>query len=69
MTTADTGRFHLTGGCKVRRAEADAVHARRGQRDLLDVFHAFSCFQNRVNADRLFNAVLGFECASSWSTK
>ena len=37
------------------------MHARRGQRDLLDVLDAFGGFENGVDQDRLGDAVPGFE--------
>ena len=57
MAAADPRRLHRARRRKVGRAEADAVHARRGGRDRLDIVDAFGRLQDGVDQDRLLHRV------------
>ena len=61
MAAADAGGLHRARGGEIGRAEAHAVHARRGKRDRLDIVDALRRFQNGVDHDRLFDLVPRFE--------
>src|SRR5207244_3520152 len=52
MAAADARRLHTARGRKVRRAEADALHARARCADLLDVGDAECGLEDRVDEER-----------------
>ena len=58
MAAADAGRLHRPRGGEIGRAQAHAVHARRGAGDGLDVLHALGRLQDGVDQDRLGHPVL-----------
>ena len=61
VAAADAGRLHPAVGGEVGRAERDALHARAGAADLLDVGHAAGGLEDRVDQDRPGDAGLGLE--------
>jgi hypothetical protein len=61
VAAADAGGLHAPRGGEVGRAEAHALHARAGGRDLLEVHDALAGLEDRVDEDRPRDAVLGLE--------
>ena len=61
MAAADAGGLHPAVGGEVGRAEGQALHARAGRADLLDVGHAARGLEDRVDQDRPVEAGLGLE--------
>ena len=61
MAAADPRGLHAARGGEVGGPEADAVHARRGRGDRLDVVDALGGFQDGVDQDRLFDGMPGLE--------
>ena len=61
MAAADARGLHRARGRKVRGPERDAVHARGGGRDRLDVLHALGGLQDRVDQDRARHLVARLE--------
>ncbi len=61
MTAAHTGGFHAARGRKIRRPQADAVHARAGRCDLGHIIHPLRRFQNGMDQDWFCDFMTGFE--------
>ena len=61
MAAADARRLHAPRRGEVGRAEADALHARAGGADLLDVGDAERGLEDGVDEDRPLELVLGLE--------
>ena len=61
MPAAHPGGLHAPRGGQVRRPQADALHARAGRHDLLDVGDAERGLQDGVQLDRARQPALGFE--------
>ena len=61
MAAADAGGLHPAVGGEVGRAEREALHARGGTADLLDVGHAAGRLEDRVHEDRAVETGLGLE--------
>ena len=61
MAAADAGGLHPAVGGEVGRAEGEALHARAGAADLLDVGHAAGGLEDRVDQDRPVEPGLGLE--------
>jgi hypothetical protein len=61
VAAADAGRLHPPVGGEVGGAEREALHARRGAADLLDVGHAEGRLEDRVHEERAGEPGLGLE--------
>ena len=61
VAAADAGGLHPAVGGEVGRAEREALHARGGAADLLDVRHAAGGLEDRVHQDRPVEPGLGLE--------
>jgi hypothetical protein len=61
MAPADPRRLHPARRREVGRTEADALHAGRGGRDVLDVLHTLGRLEDGVQEDGLADAMLRFK--------
>ena len=61
MAAAYAGRLHAAACGEVRWSEGEALHARAGGADLLDVGDAESGFENGVNQEGLLESRTGFK--------
>ncbi len=61
VPATDARRLHPAVGCEVGRSEREALHARAGPADLLDVHHATCGLEDRVHQERLLQPGPGLE--------
>jgi hypothetical protein len=61
MSATDAGRLHAARSGQVGRAEAQAVHARAGAADGLDVGHPLRRLEQGMQQNRFADRVLRFE--------
>ena len=61
MAAADARGLHAARGGEISGSQADAVHARGGRGDRLDVVYALRGFQDGVDQDRLLDRMLGLQ--------
>jgi hypothetical protein len=61
VAAADARRLHAAARGEIGRAEGDALHARAGGRDLVDVRDSRGGLEDRVDEDRPVEPGLGFE--------
>ena len=61
MSAADPRRLHRPRGGEIRRPEAHSMHARRGRGDRGDIVDALRRLQDRMDEDRLLEAMSRLE--------
>jgi hypothetical protein len=61
VPAADTSRLHAAGRRQIGRTQAHALHARARRRDLFNVIHTGSGFEDCVDHQRSLEAMFGFE--------